>query len=106
MNVRDILTLYDYNYWATRRILAASMHVSREQFLAPTAHSFGSLRGTLVHTLDAEYSWRMLCQHPPTSFRSMEEDAFPTFDALYWSSAGLRKNAPCATTSLASATTI
>jgi uncharacterized damage-inducible protein DinB len=24
MNLRDILTLYDYNYWATRRILAAS----------------------------------------------------------------------------------
>ena len=83
MNIRDILTLYDYNYWATRRILAASVHVSPEQFLVPTAHSFGSLRGTLVHTLDSECGWRMLCQHQTlTSFRAMEEDAFPTFDVL------------------------
>jgi hypothetical protein len=37
MNIRDILTLYDYNYWATRRILAASVQVSPAQFLMPTA---------------------------------------------------------------------
>lgn len=83
MNIRDILTLYDYNYWATRQILAASAQVSPEQFLAPTAHSFGSLRGTLVHILDSECGWRMLCQHQTlASFRAMEEDAFPTFDVL------------------------
>ncbi len=28
MNLRDILLLYDYNYWATRRILAASTQVN------------------------------------------------------------------------------
>lgn len=54
MNIRDILALYDYHYWATQRILAASAQLSPEQFLVPTAHSFGSLRGTLVHTLDSE----------------------------------------------------
>jgi uncharacterized damage-inducible protein DinB len=78
-----MLTLYDYNYWATRRILAASEHVSQEQFLSPTAHSFGSLRGTLVHTLDSECAWRMLCQHQTLAyFRAMEEDAFPTVDVV------------------------
>jgi uncharacterized damage-inducible protein DinB len=83
MNTGDILTLYDYNYWATRRILAASMHVSPEQFLAPTAHSFSSLRGTLVHTLDGECGWRMLCQHHTlASFNDLKEDAFPTLDPL------------------------
>jgi uncharacterized damage-inducible protein DinB len=83
MNIGDILTLYDYNYWATRRILSASTHVSREQFLTPTTHSFGSLRGTLVHTLDGECGWRMLCQHQTlTSFGAMEEHAFPTLDVL------------------------
>jgi uncharacterized damage-inducible protein DinB len=81
VNIRDILTLYDYNYWATRRILAASVQVSREQFLAPTAHSFASLRGTLVHTLDTEYGWRMLCQHQTLTV-DMDEVAFPSFDAL------------------------
>ena len=83
MNIGDILTLYDYNYWATRRILAASVHVSPEQFLAPTGHSFASLRGTLVHTLDSECGWRMLCQHQTlTLFRALKEDAFPTVELL------------------------
>jgi uncharacterized damage-inducible protein DinB len=83
VNIRDILTLYDYNYWATRRILAASVQVSPEQFLVPTTHSFGSLRGTLVHALDAECAWRMLCQHQTLAyFRAMKEDAFPTLDVV------------------------
>jgi uncharacterized damage-inducible protein DinB len=83
VNIRDILTLYDYNYWANRQILAASAHVSTEQFVAPTAHSFGSLRGTLVHTLDGERAWRMLYQHQTLAyFGMMEEDAFPSLDVL------------------------
>jgi uncharacterized damage-inducible protein DinB len=83
MNSRDILTLYDYNYWATRRILAASAHVSPEQFLVPTAHSFGSLRGTFVHILDAECAWRMLCQHQTLAyFGAMEREAFATFAVM------------------------
>jgi uncharacterized damage-inducible protein DinB len=83
MNLRDILTLYDYNYWATRRILTASTQVNPEQFIVPTAHSFGSLRGTLVHTLDAECAWRMLYQHETLAyFDAMKEEDFPTFDHL------------------------
>ena len=83
MNLRDILTLYDYNYWATHRILAACAAVSPEQFTVSTTHSFGSLRGTLVHTLDAEYSWRMLLQHKTLdTFRALEEEDFPIFEAL------------------------
>lgn len=83
MNIRDMLTIYDYNYWATRRILVASVHVSTEQFLSPTAHSFGSLRGTLVHTLDGECAWRMLCQHQTLAyFKAIKEAAFLTVDVV------------------------
>lgn len=83
MNIRDTLTLYDYHYWATQRILAASAQLSPEQFLVPTAHSFGSLRGTLVHTLDSECGWRTLCQHRTlAAFRDLEEAAFPSVDVL------------------------
>lgn len=81
MNLRDMLTIYDYNYWANRQILAASARVSQEQFLAPAAHSYGSLRGTLVHTFDAEYSWRMLCQHQSMQFEA-DEAAFPSVAVL------------------------
>jgi uncharacterized damage-inducible protein DinB len=58
VNTQDILMLYDYNYWVTRRVLAAAAQVSHEQFISPTGHSFGSLRGTLVHMLDGEGDYR------------------------------------------------
>lgn len=83
MNLRDILTIYDYNYWATRRILAATAEVSPEQFVAPGGSSFGSLRGTLVHTLDSEQAWRMLLQHSTLDyFHTLDEKDFPTLDIL------------------------
>ncbi len=81
MKIQDMMTLYEYNYWATRRILAKGAKVSLEQFVAPAAHSYGGLRGTLVHTLDTEYGWRMLCQQD-TSAPGMTEAEFPTFNVL------------------------
>jgi uncharacterized damage-inducible protein DinB len=57
MNHQDILILYEYNYWANARILAAGERVSEAQFAAPGTFPYGGLRGTLVHILDAEQSW-------------------------------------------------
>ena len=83
MNIRDLCTLYDYHYWATQRILAASARVSPEQFVASTTHNYGSLRGALVHTLEAECAWRILCQHRDiAAFEALYEGAFPTVEAL------------------------
>jgi uncharacterized damage-inducible protein DinB len=83
MNIQDIRILYQYNYWANHKILESSARVSQDQFIAPTGHSYGSLRGTLVHLLDAEYGWRMLCQHNAlTGFDSLTDDNFPGIDSL------------------------
>jgi uncharacterized damage-inducible protein DinB len=83
MNLRDILTIYDYNDWATHRILSASARVSPDQFVSHSGYSFGSLRGTLVHILDSEHAWRMLLQHNTLDyFRVMKEEDFPTFSTL------------------------
>jgi len=81
MQLQDITLLYDYNYWANGRILAASAKLSPEQFVAPTTHSYGSLRGTLVHTFDSEYGWRMLMQHN-TFTPDMDQAEFPTTDVV------------------------
>jgi len=62
MNIKDIHLIYEYNYWANKRILAASANVTQEQFLAPASFPFGGLRGTLLHILEAEWSWRSLFQ--------------------------------------------
>lgn len=59
MKKADMILLFDYNYWANKRILEQAKRCSLEQLTAPNTFSWGSLRGTLVHTLDAEYGWRM-----------------------------------------------
>lgn len=65
MNKQDILTLFDYNYWASARLWKALLQVTPEQFTAKNTSSYGSLRGTLVHTLFAEMIWRRRIQGEP-----------------------------------------
>ena len=81
MNIEDIRLLYAYNDWANARIMAAAAQVTAEQFVADADDSHGGLRGTLVHTLDAEYGWRMHCQHNAPS-PILAEEEFPTVGAL------------------------
>lgn len=81
MNIQDILTLYEYNYWANKRILVSSAKVSHGQFEAPAAFPYGGLRGTLLHILDTEWSWRALFQGLDSATDLKEAD-FPTLAAL------------------------
>ena len=81
MKKQDIVLIYDYNYWASKRLLTAAAKVSPDQFIAPTGFPHGSLRGTFVHILDAEYGWRVLCQKGVES-KDLAESEFPTMDAL------------------------
>ena len=62
MNIAAIHSLFDYNYWVNQRILEAAARLSGEQFTAAAEVSHGSLRGTLVHALSAEWAWRHRCQ--------------------------------------------
>ena len=81
MRQLDLLLVYEYNYWANHRILAATAQLTHAQFVAPAAHGRGGLRGILVHTLDGEYSWRQLLQFNTMTFDLTEAD-FPTLAAL------------------------
>jgi uncharacterized damage-inducible protein DinB len=80
MRIQDLMILYEYNYWATERILVAAAHVSQQQWSAPSRHN-GSLHRTLLHTLDSEFGWRMLCQHNQLTPDLTEAD-FPTLDMM------------------------
>jgi uncharacterized damage-inducible protein DinB len=82
MNTREIAELFDYNYWANSRILAAARRVSESQFMAPSDFPLGGLRGTLVHTFDAERSWRLLLEKGLMSFDDTSEADFPALVAL------------------------
>ncbi len=78
----DVLTLFEYNYWATRLVLKAADGLSPEQFLAPVRLSFGSLRGTLVHVYGTEHLWRLRCQEGVSPSALPAETAFPDLAAL------------------------
>lgn len=60
MNINEIKLLFQYNDWANERILDMAENVSIEQLTAPNEFGWGSLRGALVHLMDAEYAWRNL----------------------------------------------
>ncbi len=60
MNYADLELLFKYNDWANDRILATADNVSTEQLIAPNDLGWGSLRGALVHLMDAECAWRIL----------------------------------------------
>ncbi len=62
MNIQDIQLIYEYNYWANKKIIATSVNITHEQFTAPAAFPYGGLHGTLLHILEAEWSWRALFQ--------------------------------------------
>ena len=82
MNKSDILTLFDYNYWANARVLNAAARLTPDQFTAPAGLSHGSVRGALAHTLSAEMVWRLRCAEGISLSALPNEQDYPTVDIL------------------------
>jgi uncharacterized damage-inducible protein DinB len=81
MNIQDILTIYDYNYWANKKILVSSAKVNQEQFGTIATFPYGGLRGTLLHILDTEWGWRALFQNIDSA-TDLKETEFTALAAL------------------------
>jgi len=82
MNKQDILTLYRYNQWANAKILNATATITQEQYLADASFPHGGMRGTLVHTLFAEWIWRKRWEGTSPKAR-LKPDECPTFESLH-----------------------
>ncbi len=84
MRTVDISALFDFTYWADRQILHAAAAIPDEDFTRPVAITYRDLRGTLVHTLDVEMSWRRRLRGEPKEIwdASLSVDDYPTADAL------------------------
>ncbi len=69
-----LATLYDYNYWANARLLAACTALTPEQWKQPLGHSWGSVHSLLTHILAAEIIWSARWQgvSPKTLLRPEE----------------------------------
>ncbi len=81
MNPRDIQTLFDFDKWATERILDVVATLSDEQFSKNLNSSHGGIRGTLVHIYAADLVW--LERWKGTSPTAMvKEHEVPTFPML------------------------
>jgi uncharacterized damage-inducible protein DinB len=82
----DIATLFDYLYWANRRLLATATRLTTDRFVAPTDLTVRDLRATLVHELDVEWSWRLRLQgQPPERWgpdQELRPEDYPTVAVL------------------------
>jgi uncharacterized damage-inducible protein DinB len=85
MNKQDLQLLFAYNRWANARILRAAAKISPAQFLAPGEFGHGGLRGTLTHTLFAEWVWRLRWQGvpPPAPWKPDDFPSFPHLEARW-----------------------
>jgi uncharacterized damage-inducible protein DinB len=81
MRVIDLERLYDYHYWANRKLLGAVSTLTTEQFTQDVAGSYGSIRNTLVHILSAEWGWLDRCGGPPRGDR-LEPADYPTLESV------------------------
>lgn len=81
MRQRDLLLIYDYNYWATQRILQAADNLRQEELTQELSMSWDSIQETLGHILSAEWVWRMRCQGTSPA-ALLDPDQFSTLDVL------------------------
>ena len=81
MTVKDLERLYDYAYWANKKLLAVVAQLTPEQFTQTVAGSYGSVRNTLVHILSAEWGWLDRCGGPARG-PALKADDYPSLECL------------------------
>lgn len=82
MNHDDMLLLFDYNHWATNKILAAARRASEDELCRASTLPWKSIHGTLVHMMDAERTWRLRCQEGAAPARLADPSKYPTLAEL------------------------
>jgi len=77
----DVGRLLDYTVWANHRAMRAAATLSVDDFKRDLGSSHGGVRGTLVHTLGAEWIWLERWKGvSPT--RPLDEAEFPDVMAV------------------------
>ncbi len=75
MQPNEIQSLYEYTCWTTGMLLDKATELTTEQFEAPNAYPWGSIRGTFRHILSAQDIWqqRMVQGVSPSALRGFDE---------------------------------
>jgi uncharacterized damage-inducible protein DinB len=82
MTVKDLERLYDYGYWANKKLLSVVSQLTPDQFTQTVAGSYGSVRNTMVHILSAEWGWLDRCGGTSRGPALNAED-YPTLASVY-----------------------
>ena len=77
----DLGRVIDYGVWANHRVMRAAATLSVDDFKRDLQNSHGGVRGTLVHTMSAEWVWLERWKGVSPR-RHMDESEFPTIVAL------------------------
>lgn len=76
MNAEHFRILFDYHYWAQRKVWDCVMQLDEEQYRRPCAYSVGSVHEQVVHTYGAERLWfHRVRQQPPAPFAAPDDFA-------------------------------
>jgi uncharacterized damage-inducible protein DinB len=81
MTIKDLEALYDYGYWANKKLFQVISPLPPDQFTQPVGGSYGSIRNTMVHVLSAEWGWLSRCGGPARGPR-LNPDDYPTVESV------------------------
>ena len=81
MTVKDLETLYDYGYWADRKLFEVISRIPPQQFTQSVGGALGSIRNTLVHIMSAEWGWLERCGGPKRGPKLNAND-YPTVESV------------------------
>ncbi|HKA21126.1 MAG TPA: DinB family protein [Blastocatellia bacterium] len=81
MTVKDLEALYDYGYWANKRLFEVLSQITPEDFTRQVAGTPASIRNLLVHAMSAEWGWLSKCGGPERGSR-LEPNDYPTVDSV------------------------
>ncbi|MBN9121967.1 MAG: DinB family protein [Planctomycetes bacterium] len=82
MTARDLETLFDYSYWANRKLFDVVSRLTPEQFTGTVDGTHGSVRNTLVHVLNAERIWLGRVGGPEPG-AALDPADFPTAESVF-----------------------
>lgn len=77
---QHILDMYDFTCWGRDRMLDTAKPLTAEQFDQETRFPIHTVKETLVHTLSAEYAYRMRCQGQ--TYKGMDKKDFADLAAV------------------------
>lgn len=81
MSVADLEDLFEYSYWANRKLFSVVEKLAPAQFAQTVAGSYGSVRNTLAHMLSAERGWLDRCGGPARGPK-LDPNDYPTAESI------------------------